>query len=377
MPGKDLLNQVNTWKINSVDSIEIDEINTLVENENFDELQDCFSSSLDFGTAGLRGILGPGPNRMNLSVVAHTSYGLAQVLKAAGRNSIVIGFDGRKRSDEFARLCAGIMLTQGLKVFMYETVAATPLVAYALLKLKADAAVVVTASHNPPAYNGYKVYWQNGAQIISPVDAAIKKEKESAPAAKSIEYVNAGQLSSHGSFQYIDYLRSDYIRDASAITRPVSEKIAGSIRIAYTPLHGVGAETLETLFKANGFIHLFTVKEQREPDPLFSTVGFPNPEEPGALDLLLDLARTENCDIAIATGFRRRLLPVITLIRFSMATRSGASWGITCYPWQKTKKAASWFLRSSLHQCCQKLQKAGEPGMQVASRVSNGLPIPP
>ena len=254
-----------------------------------DELTARFARPLKFGTAGLRGPLRSGPDGMNLAVVLRASWALAQVLKdrCLGGSTVVVGRDARHRSGEFATATAEVLAAEGFSVLLLPDPAPTPVVAFAVRHLAAGAGVQVTASHNPATDNGYKVYWEGGLQIISPTDREIESAMAVAPPADQIARLPVEPTDADLVDQYVE--RAAQVRRGS-----------GSVRIALTPLHGVGGEiAIETLRRA-GLTDVHTVATQFAPNPDFPTVAFPNPEEPGATDALLHLAAEIGADIAIA-----------------------------------------------------------------------------
>ena len=257
------------------------------------ELADAFAGRLAFGTAGLRAALGPGPNRMNRVVVSQAAAGLARWLVASGHEGakVLIGYDARYNSDVFARDTAEILAGHGLAPVLTETYVPTPVVAFGIGHLGCVAGVVVTASHNPPQDNGYKVY-VGGSQIVPPTDAEIAAEiaaAASGPVAdlpRSTTYATVGE----------DLLDAYVARVASLVPGDAPRDLVW----AYTPMHGVGAEVVARVLDRVGFPPPSLVSEQALPDPAFPTVAFPNPEEPGAMDLALALAREADADVAIA-----------------------------------------------------------------------------
>ena len=267
-----------------------------------EELADAFAEDLRFGTAGLRGTMAPGPNRMNLAVVSRAARGLADhLLGDLGLDSplVVIGFDARHHSEEFARRSAAIMTAAGCRVRLLERFGPTPLVAFAVRHLQADAGIVVTASHNPPADNGYKVYLGGrasapdgrGVQIVPPSDAEIAARIAAVGPVREIEVAESGwELLGEG-------LREDYL---SAICALPDLEAPREVRIVHTAMHGVGTETALAALHRTGFTDVHPVAKQADPDPDFPTVAFPNPEESGAIDLALELARTVEADVVIA-----------------------------------------------------------------------------
>lgn len=254
-----------------------------------EELEQRFAQSLTFGTAGLRGPLRGGPNGMNLAVVLRTTWAVAKVLKdhGLGGSRVVVGRDARHGSEEFALAAAEVLAAQGFSADLLLAAAPTPLVAFAVRHMRASAGIQITASHNPPSDNGYKVYFEGGFPIVPPVDQEIEDAIAKAPYADEIPR-RAVEVSGIDAIQhYID--RAAHVRHTH-----------GSLRVALTPLHGVGGEyALDALVRA-GFSDVHVVESQFAPDPDFPTVAFPNPEEPGAVDALLELADETNADVAIA-----------------------------------------------------------------------------
>jgi phosphomannomutase len=257
-----------------------------------DELADRFSAPLTFGTAGLRGPLRAGPNGMNRVVVRRAAAGLAAWLGARGDGGrpIVVGFDGRHGSARFAQDSAAIFAAAGFDARLLPRLLPTPVLAFAVQHLGAAAGVMVTASHNPPQDNGYKVYVADGAQIAPPVDVEIEAAIRAVPSARAIalapdRYTVLGES-----------IVDDYVTAVAALIEPGPREL----RIVHTAMHGVGTEVVNKVFAAAGFAPLIPVPQQSAPDADFPTVSFPNPEEPGALDLAFALARREHADIIIA-----------------------------------------------------------------------------
>lgn len=257
------------------------------------ELADAFAGRLAFGTAGLRAALGPGPNRMNRVVVSQAAAGLARWLVAAGHAGarVLVGHDARTNSDVFARDTAEILAGHGLEPLLTRTHVPTPVVAFGIGHLGCVAGVVVTASHNPPQDNGYKVY-VGGSQIVPPTDAEIAAQIEAAASGPVGELPRAAGYATVG-----DELVDAYVaRVASLVPADAPRELTW----AYTPLHGVGAEVVARVLDRTGFPPPALVSEQALPDAAFPTVAFPNPEEPGAMDLALALARRAGADVALA-----------------------------------------------------------------------------
>ncbi len=256
------------------------------------ELADRFAGTLEFGTAGLRGAVGAGPNRMNRVVVIRAAAGLAAYLKANGLTDgpVLIGYDARHKSDVFAQDTAAVVRGAGLDAVLLDRHTPTPVIAFGIRHLKAVAGVVVTASHNPPQDNGYKVYLGDGSQIVPPADAEIAA---AIAAVGPLESVPRGD-----DWQTIgDELLNAYL---DRIAQLVPAEAPRELNVAYTPLHGVGRLLAEDAAARAGFAVPAVVASQADPDPDFPTVHFPNPEEPGAIDAALELAREINADIAVA-----------------------------------------------------------------------------
>lgn len=253
------------------------------------ELADAFDGTLAFGTAGLRGRLGPGSNRMNRVVVTRAAAGLAAYLRATGGHSIVIGYDARHNSDVFARDTAEVMAGAGIAAMVLPHALPTPVLAFAIRRLGASAGVMVTASHNPPHDNGYKVYLGDGRQIVSPADVEIAARIDAVgdirDLPRSDDYVT---LDASALDAYLDRLRS--------LIPPGPRQV----RSVYTPMHGVGGEVFMRAAVDAGFPEPLVVGAQFAPDPEFPTVAFPNPEEPGAMDLALAEAQRHDADVIVA-----------------------------------------------------------------------------
>jgi phosphomannomutase len=273
------------------------ELQALLDNNDLDGLTSRFHTRLEFGTAGLRGELGAGPNRMNRVLVAQTAAGLGNyLLKQNSKASVVIGFDGRVNSDVFAKDSAEVLAGMGIEVLLLDQMGPTPLVSYATRALGMSAGIMVTASHNPPRDNGYKVYLGgdfNGSQIISPVDNQIAAE-----IAKIAETQTFDSLKKSTEYKLIgEEIRAAYLNSA---LEAGGKSDGTALKIVYTPMHGVGWSSIESLFGSAGSERLIPVPEQVVPDGSFPTVAFPNPEEKGALDLAMALAKSQDADLIIA-----------------------------------------------------------------------------
>lgn len=299
-----MMQQIKNWLSRDPEEKTREELQSLVDINDIEELNDRFSSRLQFGTAGLRGMVGAGPNRMNRLVIQETATGLGHYLIEhiidAGQRGVVIGYDGRTDSLQFAHDTASVLTALGIKVFLTTKVAATPIVAYGIKKFNAAGAVVVTASHNPPEYNGFKVYWENGAQIIPPHDSGIAHQIDIA-ATKPIPWMSLSDAEAKGLLVWLDdeYYQS-YRNTMNSNPLLSNHTNPSAISIAYTAMHGVGADMAETLLRDAGFSHVVSVAEQREPDGTFPTVNFPNPEEKGAMDMVIALADSVQAELACA-----------------------------------------------------------------------------
>lgn len=286
----DVIQIAKSWAEHDPDSNTKNQILQLINENNLVELNKIFSGELEFGTAGLRAEIGPGQSRMNRAVVIRATYGLCQYLIKKYPNKkpkLIVGNDARHMSDEFALDVCQVAASLGLEVFKLPSKLPTPVLAFGVRHLNADAGVMITASHNPPLDNGYKVYDEFGAGIIPPMD------KEIASLIKLAPYAN--EIKKSDNYKQID-LVDEYVE---RISKVISNKF-GDLKVAYTPMHGVGQETFDKCMNKVGFSKSIDVAEQTNPDPNFPTVSFPNPEEKGAMDLLLNLAKTKNVDIAIA-----------------------------------------------------------------------------
>jgi phosphomannomutase len=311
----ELLSEVEAWLDQDPDEETRAELRGLLEGllssttnpAAYAELADRFDGTLQFGTAGLRGELGAGPNRMNRVVVTRAAAGLAAYLKAKGHTDepVVVGYDARKNSDVFARDTAEILTGAGLRAQMLPRPLPTPVLAFAIRHLGACAGVMVTASHNPPRDNGYKVYLGDGSQITPPADAEIAA---AIAAVGPVSTLPRGNGDGEGrDWETLDEtLLEAYLNRAVGIvqTSDMDEDAAlerrRALKVVSTAMHGVGGAVLLEAFERAGFTRPVAVAQQQEPDPDFPTVAFPNPEEPGAIDLALALARAQGADIVVA-----------------------------------------------------------------------------
>lgn len=301
MDWTDLKARVEAWVASDPDADSRAELQALLDagEASAEELGERFSGPLRFGTAGLRGILGAGETRMNRAVVIRTAYGLGRYLlevdaPAAKERGVVVGYDGRRLSRTFAEDTTAVLTALGIPVRLAVDFTPTPLLAFAVCDHAAVAGVMVTASHNPPEYNGYKVYAANGAQIIPPMDRGIAGAIDVAPPAAEISLeTNASLVTDLGAETDRRYL--DAVRSLSLGTD--GDRTLG---VVYTPLHGVGDALTRRALDEAGFTNVHTVKEQQKPDGEFPTVAFPNPEEDGALDLAMSLADSVDAPLIIA-----------------------------------------------------------------------------
>ena len=289
-----LLEAARAWAAEDPDEQTRAELEALVaaaERGEETDLADRFAGTLEFGTAGLRGALGAGPNRMNRVVVTRTAAGLAAYLRDTGHKggSVVIGFDARHNSDVFARDTAEIMTGAGFKALVMPRTLPTPLLAFAIRELGCAAGVMVTASHNPPQDNGYKVYLGDGSQIVPPADSEIAARIAAVGPLAELPRGDAGRLVGEEIVdRYLDTVAG------------LAEDGPRDLRIVYTPLHGVGGTTVAQVLETAGFDAPHVVEQQEHPDPDFPTVSFPNPEEPGAMDLAMALAAEHKADLVVA-----------------------------------------------------------------------------
>ncbi|MCH0539412.1 phospho-sugar mutase [Streptomyces sp. MUM 203J] len=291
--AQDLIAQASDWLAEDPDGETREELAGLLAARDLDELADRFGGTLQFGTAGLRGELGAGPMRMNRSVVIRAAAGLAAYLKDKGQGSglVVIGYDARYKSADFARDTAAVMVGAGLRAALLPRPLPTPVLAYAIRHLGAVAGVEVTASHNPPRDNGYKVYLGDGSQIVPPADAEIAERIAAVRALADVTRAESGWETLG------DEVLESYLARTDEVLTPGTPRTA---RVVYTAMHGVGKDVVLAAFARAGFPAPVLVDEQAEPDPAFPTVAFPNPEEPGAMDLAFAKAREARPDIVVA-----------------------------------------------------------------------------
>jgi phosphoglucomutase len=284
------------------------EVRELLGAQRWDELDDRFYTDLEFGTGGLRGVIGGGFNRMNPFVIARATTGLALYVnregstRADGTRAAVISHDSRRYSREFALSAALVFAANGIKAYLFSDLRPTPELSFAVRELGATVGVMVTASHNPPQYNGYKVYWDDGAQIVAPHDAAIIETVMSVQPAQ-IQVMDKQKALDAGLLKYIDTEIDEkfiaMVKRQSVQPDLLREK-GSEVTAVYTPLHGTGAIMVEPVLNQLG-VNVITVPEQREPDGEFPTVKFPNPEEASAMEMAVALGKKKNADIVIGT----------------------------------------------------------------------------
>ncbi|MER5537766.1 phospho-sugar mutase [Streptomyces mirabilis] len=307
----ELIARAEAWLAEDPDPDTREELAELIAAKDVPELTARFGGTLQFGTAGLRGELGAGPMRMNRAVVIRAAAGLAAYLKKQGETDalVVIGYDARHKSADFARDTAAVMTGAGLRAAVLPRPLPTPVLAYAIRHLGAAAGVEVTASHNPPRDNGYKVYLGDGSQIVPPADAEIAAEIAAVGSLADVPRPDSG-------WETLDEgVLNAYLARTDAVLAQDSPRTA---RTVYTAMHGVGKDVLLAAFARAGFPEPVLVAEQAEPDPDFPTVAFPNPEEPGAMDLAFAKARESDPDLIIAND--------PDADRCAVAVRDGADW---------------------------------------------------
>ena len=307
MDKNEILKRANDYISAEKDEKFKKEVEELVKKEDFKELEDRFYQTLEFGTGGLRGIMGGGTNRMNTLEINLATQGLANyVIKAfpqkakEGSLSAVIAYDSRNNSDVFAEATALIFAANGIKAYLFSGLRPTPELSFAIRYFKADTGVVVTASHNPKIYNGYKAYWNDGAQVTEPHDTGIIEEVNKVQSVKTIskeEAINSGKLvliDSEVDEKYWQMCKAQLFRPE------LIKEYASNVNVVYTPLHGTGAMHVEKVLGDLG-LHVNTVPEQRNPDGNFPTVEKPNPEEKPAMKMAVELGKKENADCVMAT----------------------------------------------------------------------------
>ena len=280
------------------------ELDSIRDNE--EEIKDRFYKELEFGTAGLRGVIGAGTNRMNKYTVGRATQGLANFInKMKIENpSVVISYDSRHMSKEFSEIAALVLNANGIKVNLFDNLRPVPELSFSVRYLHATAGIMITASHNPPEYNGYKVYWSDGAQIVPPIDKGIIDEVLSIKDFSLIKTINKNEAIESGLLNYVGEEIDDAFINAlksSCLNPEIIKKEAKNVKIVYTPLHGAGNLPVQRILKELGFENVYVVPEQEKPDGDFPTVSYPNPEDPKAFELALKLAKEVDADVVLAT----------------------------------------------------------------------------
>ena len=282
------------------------ELEAIADNDK--EIKERFYKDLEFGTGGLRGIIGAGTNRMNIYTVGKASQGLANYILAQGEEAkkmgIAIAFDSRNMSAEFAQTTGLVMAANGICAYIYPSLRPTPMLSFAVRHLGCTAGVVVTASHNPPEYNGYKVYWADGGQVPFPRDEQIIAEVNKVEHYSDIKKMDLEEAKAKGLYNIIDSSVDDaFIENvkAQSLNSDLVKRLGEDFKVVYTPIHGSGNIPVRRALKEAGFKNVYVVKEQEMPDPMFTTVGYPNPEDPKVFALAIELAKEKNADIIVGT----------------------------------------------------------------------------
>ena len=288
---------------NFIDEGTKEELKKIKDDEK--EIQDRFYKNLEFGTAGLRGVIGAGTNRMNKYTVSKATQGLANfIIKQNGQNKgVAIAYDSRHMSKEFSEIAANCLNANGIKAYVFESLRPVPELSYAVRKLGCISGIMITASHNPPKYNGYKVYWEDGAQIVAPYDKLIIEEVNSIEDYEQAKTMDKNKAVELGLYNVIGKEIDDsYIEELKKLClNPEKIKQQENLKIVYTPLHGTGNLPVKRILKEIGFKNVYVVPEQEMPNGDFPTVDYPNPEDKKAFKLALDLAKKEDADLVLAT----------------------------------------------------------------------------
>lgn len=274
--------------------------------DNEKEIEDRFYKELEFGTAGLRGVIGAGTNRMNKYTVGKATQGLANYILEQGTQDegVAISYDSRKMSKEFSMQTALILNANGIKTYLFENLRPVPELSFAVRELGCTAGVMITASHNPPKYNGYKAYWNDGAQIIAPRDQEIIEKVKAITNYNEIKTITREEAEQKGLFHIVGTDMDDKyleILKSKVLNPEIVKKQGKDLKVVYTPLHGTGNTIAERLLKEIGLANVYVVPEQKEPDGNFPTVDYPNPEDPKAFKLALELAKKVDADVVLAT----------------------------------------------------------------------------
>ena len=305
---KQCTEKAQTWLTAAYDAETQAEVKAMLENPDKTDLIDAFYKDLEFGTGGLRGIMGAGSNRMNIYTVGAATQGLANYLNKcfAGKKdiSVVVGHDCRNNSRKFAEISADIFTANGIKVYLFEDMRPTPEMSFAIRHLGCQSGINITASHNPKEYNGYKAYWEDGAQITPPHDTGIMDEVKAVTDYAAVKTMDKEEAKKAGLYENIGKTVDDrYMEELkkNVLHPDCIKKASADLKIVYTPLHGTGNIPVRRVLKELGFENVYVVKEQELPDGNFPTVAYPNPESPKAFELALKLAKEVDADIVLAT----------------------------------------------------------------------------
>jgi len=304
---QNILNKAQSW-VNepSIDQIDRDEVKALITEENYHELTERFYKDLEFGTGGLRAILGNGSNRMSKYTIRRATQAFSNALLQAFPNSpsVAISFDSRKYSDVFAKEAATVFAANGIKAYLYDHLNPVCLLSYAVRHLNCQGGIMVTASHNPPKYNGYKVYWEDGAQVTPPNDQNIINQYNSLTDWSKIKFMDFNEALTNGMIEFISPEVEDAYYEnvhAKVVNPELCKEKGNNLKIVYTPIHGTGLIPCTRILTEMGFNEVLVPSEQAQPDHRFPTVSSPNPENPSALKIATDLMAQEDADIVFGT----------------------------------------------------------------------------
>ncbi len=270
------------------------EAKRILEKNDQMEIEDCFASFLEFGTGGLRGIMGVGTNRINQYTIQMVTEGLSRIIENSlippKKNGVVIGYDSRNNSFDFAKKTCEVLLAHGLKVYLFRDIAPTPLVSCEILRIRAICGIIITASHNPPEYNGYKVYWDNGGQIVPPIDQQIMDEVKKIKEFDEVKKISFDEAKNNKNFSWVDYESDQHYLDSVRSLSLGNKEQNKNLGIVFSPLHGTGGRLVPKLLKLQGFLKLKEVPEQMKPDGNFRTLFSPNPEDISSYTMSIDTA---------------------------------------------------------------------------------------
>ncbi len=304
------IERYNNWLNNPyIDSNTKEELLAIKDNDK--EIEERFYKDLEFGTGGIRGILGAGDNRMNIYTIAKATQGLSNYInknKSDDKSGVAIAYDSRHMSREFADTAALVLNNNGIKSFVFESLRPTPVLSFAIRELGCIAGIVITASHNPPEYNGYKVYWSDGAQVPFPVDGYIIDEVNAVKSYADASLMDKEIAVSKGLYNIIgNEVDEEYTKNvlAQIVNKDIVKEMGDKLKIVYTPLHGSGNIPVRTVLERAGFKNVYIVPEQEMPDPDFTTVGYPNPEDPKVFTLAQKLA--EQHDLLLFCKFKGKV----------------------------------------------------------------------